>query len=96
MELQEFGKELRQMRKEMGMTQEKLAEALDTNFRVVSRWEKGEDQMGALAYKKLLKLHAEKTQKKDDDLLRQIRKLSDSDRLMIEQMIRRVSGSSGQ
>ena len=89
MELQEFGKELRNMRKEMHMTQEKLAEALGIDVTQVSRYEQGTREMGAMMYAKFLKLHAEKEEKKGDILTRKIRKLSDSDRQMIEQMVDR-------
>ena len=76
MELQEFGIELQKMRKEMGMTQAKLAEALDADPTEISRFEKGHREMGAVLYAKLLKLHDEKMQKKEDHLMRMFLKLS--------------------
>ena len=75
MELQEFGEELRKMRKDMGMTQEKLAEKLGIDAYQLSRYEKGHREMGAMLYAKLLKLHDEALKKKEDELLRKIKDL---------------------
>ena len=84
----EFGSELRRMRKEMGMTLEELAAELDTDFRVISRYENGQAEMGALMYRKLLRLHADKTQ--HSSLLQQIQKLSPADRKMVETIVGRL------
>lgn len=86
--LRELGTELRRMRKEMGMTLEELADELDTDFRVISRYENGQAEIGALMYRKLLKLHAEKTQQ--GGLLQQFQKLSPADRKMVETIVGRL------
>ena len=39
--LRDLGTEIRSMRKEMGMTLEALAEELGTDFRVLSRYDRG-------------------------------------------------------
>ena len=81
----DLGSDVRRMRKEMGMTLEMLAEALETDFRVISRYENGQAEMGALMYRRLLMLHEQKT--KSDHLLQQIQKLSPINRAAIETII---------
>ena len=83
--LYDLGSDVRRMRKEMGMTLEMLAEALETDFRVISRYENGQAEMGALMYRRLLMLHEQKT--KSDHLLQQIQKLSPINRAAIETII---------
>jgi len=83
--LYDLGSDVRRMRKEMGMTLEMLAEALETDFRVISRYENGQVEMGALMYRRLLMLHEQKT--KSDHLLQQIQKLSPINRAAIETII---------
>ncbi len=87
MELQEFGAELRQMRKDMHMTQEKLAEKLNVAPEDISRYEKGHREMGAIIYSRLLKLHDEVIRKNDNELLAQIQKLSPERREAVLQII---------
>ena len=87
--LRELGTELRRMRKEMGMTLETLAEELGTDFRVISRYENGQAEMGALLYQKLVQLHAQET--KQSSLLQQIQKLSPADRIAVETIISSLS-----
>lgn len=81
----ELGSELRCMRKEMGMTLEELAAELNTDFRVISRYENGQAEMGVLMYRKLLRLHAEIT--RQNGLLQQIQRLSPVDRKAIETIV---------
>ena len=83
-----LGEDIRNMRKGMGMTLEKLAEALDTDFRVLSRYENGQVEMGALMYRRLVRLHDRKT--KNTNLLQQIRLLSPTDRTAIETIVTRM------
>lgn len=52
--LRDLGTEIRSMCKEMGMTLETLAEELGTDFRVLSRYENGQAEMGALMYRRLV------------------------------------------
>ncbi len=87
MELQEFGAELRQMRKDMRMTQEKLAEKLNVTPQEISRYEKGHREMGAMMYAELLKLHDETISKRDDELLAQIQRLSPKKRDAVLRLI---------
>ena len=87
--LREMGTELRRMRKEMGMTLEELAAEMGTDFRVISRYENGQAEMGALLYQKLVQLYEQRTQ--PDNLLQQIRKLSVTDRVAVETIISSLS-----
>lgn len=86
-ELREFGKELRGMRKEMHMTQEKMAEVLGVDPRVVSRYETGNAEMGSLQYREVLRLYESWKSSQVDRLLQQIQKLSPEQRGMIEGII---------
>ena len=83
--LREFGTDLRRMRKEMGMTLEALAAELDSDFRVISRYENGQAEMGALMYRKLLRIYEQKT--KGENLLQQIKELSPEKRKAIETIV---------
>jgi len=86
-ELQEYGDHIRQLRKDMHMTQEKLAEKLDVTAQELSRYENGHREMGGMLYAKLLKLHNEMVTKKDNELLQKIQKLSPKKRDAVLQMI---------
>ena len=50
----EFGEKMRMMRKAKRMSQKERADALDTDYRVVSRYETGEAEMGVILYQKML------------------------------------------
>ena len=53
-ELIEFGRKMLAMRKAKHMTQKELADVLDIDYRVVSRYETGEAEMGVVLYQKML------------------------------------------
>ena len=91
MELQELGERIYQMRKEMHMTQEELAEALGIDGKQICKYEKGKMEVKTLTYLKLVQLHAEKTQKKNEGLLTKIGKLSPENRMLVEQMVDRLA-----
>lgn len=52
--LRQFGEKLRLMRKASGMTQMQLANAMDIDYRQVSRYETGAAEMGAMLYDQML------------------------------------------
>lgn len=52
-ELIEFGKKLYTLRKSKKMTQMQMGEALGVDNRMISRYETGEAEMGALLYDKM-------------------------------------------
>ena len=84
-ELRELGRELLRMRKEMRMTLEEVAEELGTDFRVISRYENGKAEIGALMYRKLVRLYEQRT--KQNDLLQQVKNLSPTQRAALEALI---------
>ena len=53
-ELVAFGEKMRLLRKAKHMTQLDLADALDIDYRVISRYETGEAEMGVVLYQKML------------------------------------------
>ena len=83
--LRKLGSEIRRMRKEMGMTQEMLAEELSTDFRVISRYENGQAEMGAVMYCQLVQLYERRIKK--NTLLQQIMNLSQVNRAAIETIL---------
>ena len=83
-ELQAFGEELREMRQEMHMSQEKLAEALDVDLRMISRYENGNAEMGSLMYRKMLQIYQSWKYTQIDNLLQQIMKLTPEKKGAIE------------
>jgi len=87
--LRDLGEDIRRVRKEMGMTLETLAGELGIDFRVLSRYETGHAEMGAVMYRELMRLHEQKT--KGADLLQQIQKLPSTDRLAIETIVASMS-----
>ena len=83
--LREFGEDLRRMRKEMGMTLEEMAAELGTDFRVISRYENGQAEMGALMYRKLQQLYEQKTHR--SGLIQQIQRLAPADRIAVKTIV---------
>ncbi len=49
-----FGQKMLSLRKAKHMTQKELADELDIDYRVVSRYETGETEMGVILYQKML------------------------------------------
>ena len=88
--LRNLGEDIRNMRKEMGMTLEKLAEALDTDFRVLSRYENSQAEMGAVMYRNLIQLYEQRTARAD--LLQQIKKLSPQNLQALKTIISSLAG----
>jgi len=72
------------------MTLEKLAEALDTDFRVLSRYENGQAEMGAVMYRNLIQLYEQRTARAD--LLQQIKKLSPQNQQALKTIISSLAG----
>ena len=88
--LRNLGEDIRNMRKEMGMTLEKLAEALDTDFRILSRYENSQAEMGAVMYRNLIQLYEQRTARAD--LLQQIKKLSPQNQQALKTIISSLAG----
>ena len=51
--MQEIGARIREKRNERGLSQEKLAEAVDVNMRLISRYELGETEPKAIVFLKI-------------------------------------------
>ncbi len=49
-----FGDIIKEVRKELGITQEKLAHELDISFSTINRWENGHTSPSRLAKRRLL------------------------------------------
>ncbi|MEG1462955.1 MAG: helix-turn-helix transcriptional regulator [Anaerorhabdus sp.] len=49
-----FGDLIKEVRKELGITQEKLAHELDISFSTINRWENGHTSPSRLAKRRLL------------------------------------------
>ncbi|MBW4684478.1 MAG: helix-turn-helix domain-containing protein [Komarekiella atlantica HA4396-MV6] len=52
----EIGKLIRELRQEMGLTQEKFAAKLGVTFPTINRWENGRSQPSPLAMEKVVSL----------------------------------------
>ena len=52
----EIGKLIRELRQEMGLTQEKFAAKLGVTFPTINRWENGRSQPSPLAMEKVVNL----------------------------------------
>lgn len=59
--LRKIGEQLYNMRKSRGLTQEKLAVELGINAKMISIYENGNKEMGALLYDKILIFFGQKT-----------------------------------
>ncbi len=86
-ELLVLGEELRRMRKEMHMTQEKLGEAVEVDPRQLSRYENGSAQMGSLLYRRILRVYEDWKRPRAESLLQQIMKLTPEKRGAIETIL---------
>ena len=68
-ELIAFGKHLYERRKQKHLSQMKLAEILDIDRRQISRYETGEDEMGAMLYAKMQDVLSPKKDNQLNELL---------------------------
>ncbi len=75
-ELIAFGRKLYRMRKSKKMTQMQMGEALDVDNRMISRYETGEAEMGALLYDKMLDIIGQPVDSDVTELLQQFEKLT--------------------
>lgn len=68
-ELRQFGQSMYEIRKSQHMTQMQLAEVMDVDNRMVSRYETGQAEPGALYYDRLLEVCGQKLQGESARLL---------------------------
>ncbi len=85
-ELIAFGQKLYRMRKSKKMTQMQMGEALDVNNRMISRYETGEAEMGALLYDKMLDIVGQPVDSDATELLQQFAKLTPTNKQLLLQM----------
>lgn len=68
-ELRQFGLNMYEMRKAQHMTQMQLAEVMDVDNRMISRYETGQAEPGAMYYDRLLEVCGQKPQGESAHLL---------------------------
>ena len=83
-----LGEEMRRMRTNMGLSQEKMAERLGTDFRVISRYESGQAEPGALLYRQIMNMY--RKMRREEELRERIERLSPEDRELVEKLVRRL------
>ena len=88
-----LGRRIREIRKELHLTQEKLAERLNIEWKQLSRYETGEAEPGALVFADLLRLYTAEVEKERKALEQQIRGLETADRELVAGLVRRLSDS---
>lgn len=91
--LRQFGLNMYEMRKAQHMTQMQLAEIMDVDNRMVSRYETGQAEPGAMYYDRLLEVCGQKPQGESARLLQLFEGLSPENKtqlLSLAEMMNRV------
>lgn len=94
-DLRKFGQKLFEMRKSKHMTQMQLAEAMDVDNRMISRYETGQAEPGALYYDRLLDICDTKPQGEAADLLQLFDVLTPDNRAQLLSLARMMSKAQG-
>ena len=94
-DLRQFGQKLFEMRKSKHMTQMQLAEAMDVDNRMISRYETGQAEPGALYYDRLLNICEPKPQGGVADLLQLFAVLTPDNRAQLLSLARMMSKAQG-
>ena len=94
-DLRQFGQKLFEMRKSKHMTQMQLAEAMDVDNRMISRYETGQVEPGALYYDRLLNICEPKPQGEAADLLQLFDVLTPDNRAQLLSLARMMSKAQG-
>jgi transcriptional regulator with XRE-family HTH domain len=94
-DLRQFGQKLFEMRKSKHMTQMQLAEAMDVDNRMISRYETGQAEPGALYYDRLLNICEPKPQGEAADLLQLFDVLTPDNRAQLLSLARMMSKAQG-
>lgn len=94
-DLRQFGQKLFEMRKSKHMTQMQLAEAMDVDNRMISRYETGQAEPGALYYDRLLNICEPKPQGEATDLLQLFDVLTPDNRAQLLSLARMMSKAQG-
>ena len=94
-ELRQFGQSMYGMRKSAHMTQMQLAEAMDVDNRMISRYENGHAEPGAMYYDRLLEVCGQKPQGESVRLLQLFEGLTPENRaqlLSLAEMMNKAQG----
>lgn len=94
-DLRQFGQKQFEMRKAKHMTQMQLADALDVDYRMISRYETGQAEPGALYYDRLLDICDTKPQGEAADLLQLFDVLTPDNRAQLLSLARMMSKAQG-
>ena len=94
-DLRQFGQKLFEMRKSKHMTQMQLAEAMDVDNRMISRYETGQAEPGALYYDRLLNICEPKPQGEATDLLQLFDVLTPDNRAQLLSLARMMGKAQG-
>lgn len=81
--LRQLGQKQFEMRKAKRMAQMQLADALDVDYRMISRYETGQAEPGALYYDRLLDICEQKPQGEAADLLQLFSTLAPENRAQL-------------
>jgi len=94
-DLRQFGQKLFEMRKSKHMTQMQLAEAMDVDNRMISRYETGQAEPGALYYDRLLNICEPKPQGEAADLLQLFDVLTPDNKAQLLSLARMMCKAQG-
>ena len=94
-DLRQFGQKLFEMRKAKHMTQMQLADAMDVDNRMISRYETGQAEPGALYYDRLLNICEQKPQGEAAELLQLFDALTPDYRAQLLSLARMMSKAQG-
>ena len=94
-DLRQFGQKLFEMRKSKHMTQMQLADAMDVDNRMISRYEAGQAEPGALYYDRLLNICEPKPQGEAADLLQLFDVLTPDNRAQLLSLARMMCKAQG-
>ena len=90
-DLRQFGQKQFEMRKAKHMTQMQLADTMDVDYRMISRYETGQAEPGALYYDRLLYICDQKPQGEAADLLQLFASLTPENRAQLLSLARMMN-----
>ena len=94
-DLRKFGQKLFEMRKAKHMTQMQLADAMGVDNRMISRYETGQAEPGALYYDRLLNICEPKPQGEAADLLQLFDVLTPDNRAQLLSLAKMMCKAQG-
>ena len=94
-DLRYFGQKQFEMRKAKHMTQMQLADAMDVDYRMISRYETGQAEPGAMYYDRLLSICEPKPQGEAADLLQLFATLAPENKAQLMSLAKMMSKAQG-